>query len=154
MAIQVLGRKPHRPEDVSARSTLDRAPAQIGTAFTSTLDRSEATRLGDYGLRMVVLAMRDRTLDRLQHGLLAMALGAAIHTADDRDLMIGLALPHAAANQLGVGPAQVFETTAARFEKGWLPDLLRTFGARTDVTLAAFRWRQITTKDGLDVISL
>ncbi|GAA3259725.1 hypothetical protein GCM10010532_111230 [Dactylosporangium siamense] len=97
--------------------------------------------------------MRERSLDRLQHGLLAMSLGAAVDTADDRDLMIGLALPHVAANQLGARPTQVFETTAARFEEGWLPELLRVFGARVDVTLAAFGWRQIMTDDGLDVIS-
>jgi len=55
--------------------------------------------------------------------------------------------------QIGVRPAQVFETTATRFEDGWLPDLLRGFGARTDVTPAAFGWRQVAIRDGLDVIS-
>jgi hypothetical protein len=47
----------------------------------------------------------------------------------------------------------VFDATAMRFEEGWLPNLLRTFGARDDVTLAAFGWRQIATPDGLDIIA-
>ncbi|MGI5180280.1 hypothetical protein ACQEVZ_28565 [Dactylosporangium sp. CA-152071] len=153
MAVQVLGRRPHRPADVSARGVLDRAPAKISRVFIAELDQSDATQLGSYGLRMVVLAMREGSLDRLQHGLLAMALGAAVDVPDDRDLMIGLALPHVAANQLGAEPIQVFETTAARFDEGWLPELLCGFGARVDVTLAAFGWRQILTDDGLDVIS-
>jgi hypothetical protein len=84
---------------------------------------------------------------------LAMALGAAVHTSDERDLMIGLALPHVAAVQLGARPAEVFETTAARFEDGWVPGLLRVFGARADVTLAAFGWRQVHTPDGLDIVA-
>jgi hypothetical protein len=41
-----------------------------------------------------------------------------------------------------------------RFAEGWLPRLLRTFGARDDVTLAAFGWRRITTADGSDVIAV
>ena len=102
---------------------------------------------------MAVLAMRERSLDRLRHGLLAVALGAAVHTSDERDLMIGLALPHVAAVQLGARPVEVFETTAARFEDGWVPRLLRVFGARADVTLAAFGWRQVQTPDGLDIIA-
>jgi hypothetical protein len=153
MAVQVLGRRPHLPADEGARGILDRAPAQISREFTAELDKSDATLLGSYGLRMVVLAMRERSLDRLQHGLLAMALGAAADVPDDRDLMIGLALPHVAANQLGAQPIRVFETAAARFDEGWLPELLRVFGARVDVTLAAFGWRQILTDGGLDVIS-
>lgn len=153
VAIQVLGRRPHRPVDAGARAIVERAPAQIGSVFVLELDRADGALLGSYGLRMVVLAMRERSLDRLQHGLLAIALGAAVHTADDPDLMIGLALPHVAAVQLGARPAEVFETTARRFEGGWLPGLLRVFGARTDVTLAAFGWRQIMTADGLDIIA-
>lgn len=101
---------------------------------------------------MVVLAMRERSIDRLRDGLLSMALGAAVDPGDDRDLMVSLALPHTAATNLGLRPAEVFQTTAVRFEEGWLPDLLHVFGARTDVTLAAFGWRQITTPEGLDVI--
>jgi hypothetical protein len=102
---------------------------------------------------MVVLAMREGSLDRLRAGLLAMALGAATHTVDDRDVMVGLALPHVAAVQLGAQPAEVFASTAARFEEGWLPDLLRAFGARGDVTLAAFGWRPVVTDHGIDVLA-
>jgi hypothetical protein len=67
--------------------------------------------------------------------------------------MIVLAVPHVAAGQLGVRPAEVFDAVADRFEAGWLPDLLRVFGARHDVTLEAFGWRQVTTPGGIDVIS-
>jgi hypothetical protein len=74
-----------------------------------------------------------------------------IHTADDRDLVVVLALPHVAAVQLGTRSAKVFGATATRFEDGWLPELLQVFGARDDVTLPAFGWRQITTSNGLDI---
>jgi hypothetical protein len=153
MAIQVLGRSPHRSADEGLREALDRAAVRITSGFVAAFGRADGALFGSYGLRMVVLAMRQRSLDRLQDGLLAMALGAAIRGCDDRDLMVGLALPYVAAVQLGARQAEVFETTAARFEEGWLPELLRTFGARADVSLDAFGWRQIVTPDGLDVIS-
>jgi len=152
MAIQVVGRRPHRPEDAGARAIVDRTAALIGPMFVSEFDRADGALLGSYGLRMVVLAVRERSLDRLQHGLLAMALGAAVRMDDERDLMIGLAVPHVAAVQLGARPVEVFETAAGRFEDGWVPGLLRVFGTRTDVTLAAFGWRQIMTIDGFDIV--
>ena len=153
MAKQVLGRRPYHPDDASVRELLAQAPTRVGAAFISQLVRADRARLGSFGLRMVVLGMRERSLDRLREGLLAIAVGAAVHTGDNRDLMVVLAVPHVASGQLGVRPAVVFDATADRFEVGWLPDLLRVFGARDDVTLEAFGWRQVATPDGIDVIS-
>jgi hypothetical protein len=153
MAKQVPGRRPYHPDDAGVRELLAQTPTPVGTAFVSQLVRADSTRLVSYGLRMVVLGMRELSLDRLREGLLAIAVGAAVRTGDDRDLMLVLAVPHVASGQLGVRPAEVFDATADRFEAGWLPELLRVFGARDDVTLEAFGWRQVATPDGIDVIS-
>jgi hypothetical protein len=153
MAKHVLGRHPHHPDDTGVSQLVARLPTPVTSALTSQLDRANSARLASYGLRMAVLAMREQSLERLHEGLLAIAVGAAVHTSDDRDLMVILAVPHVAATHLGAAPTDVFNATADRFEPGWLTELLRTFGARHDVTLAAFGWRQVTTPTGADLIS-
>jgi hypothetical protein len=80
-----------------------------------------------------------------------MAIGQVISTnSDDRDVMVSLAVYHFVARQLGQSPAELFGDVAARLPDGWVPDLLREFGARQDITLDAFGWLLIQTPDGPD----
>ena len=62
--------------------------------------------------------------------------------------MVGLAVFHYVAGQLGQSPAELFGDVASRLPDGWVPDLLRIFGGRRDVTLDAFGWLLIQTPDG------
>jgi len=66
--------------------------------------------------------------------------------------MVGMALHHHVARQLGQEPAVLFDRVADRLPEGPVPDLLRKFGARKEITLRAFGWQQIDTADGPDFI--
>jgi hypothetical protein len=138
--------------DARARSILDRAPDKLDAGFLEGLTRKELVDLGRYGVRLISMALRWRSLDALHDALLATAIAASGYNTDDRDLMVGLALPYVVAAQLGTQPRNVFDETATRLPVGPVSDLLRTFGAREDVTLAAFGWRMIETADGPDFI--
>jgi len=64
--------------------------------------------------------------------------------------MVGAAVHHVVAQQLGVEASALFNDVADRLPPGAMADLLREFGARRDVTLAAFGWLLIETEDGPD----
>ena len=66
--------------------------------------------------------------------------------------MVGLALYLYVAEQLGQPPAELLGDIAARLPPGWVPDLLREFGARDDITLEAFGWLLVDTADGPDFL--
>jgi hypothetical protein len=83
MAKQMVGHHPYQPDDAGVRELLARASTPVGAAFISQLGRADSTRLVLYGLRMVVLGLREPSLDRLREGLLAIAVGAAVYTGDD-----------------------------------------------------------------------
>jgi hypothetical protein len=70
---------------------------------------------------------------------------------DPRDLMIGLALHHVVAQQLGLSPSDLFDDVAARLRDGSVADLFREFDARQDVTLKAFGWQPVQTADSPDL---
>jgi hypothetical protein len=102
--------------------------------------------LGRYGHRAAMLAIRERSPARLRSGLAAVAL-ACTADDDDRDVMVGVALHYHAAVHLGLLPAELFNQ-AANYAEPPVAELFRTFGARHDVTLAAFGWQQIATERG------
>jgi hypothetical protein len=64
--------------------------------------------------------------------------------------MVSLALGYFVAQELGLAPAEPFGDVASRLPDGWVPDLFREFGTRTDVTLEAFGWTLVHTPDGPD----
>jgi hypothetical protein len=66
--------------------------------------------------------------------------------------MVGLAPHYVVAQRLGLVPSDLFSQVAARLPDGPVPDLLRSFGARHDVTLEAFGWQLIQTSEGPDFI--
>jgi hypothetical protein len=66
--------------------------------------------------------------------------GESTWVRDWRDLLIALAPLHDCARRLGVDPAAVFSAAASEGPPT-LAEHVRQFGARTDVTLAAFGFR-------------
>ena len=102
------------------------------------------------GARNVTVALRRGSAALLREALLATAIAQAVHADDDRDVMVGLAMHYVAAGQLGLVPADLLDDVAAGLPAGWVPDLLREFGARTDITLEAFGWLLGETADGPD----
>lgn len=112
------------------------------------LTTRERDVIGRYGRRAATLALRERSAARLRSGLLAEVLAGTI-ALDPRDFMIGAALYHHCATRLGVDPAAVFDAVAACAEPS-AAAVVRDFGRRTDVTLAAFGWREVATGNGPD----
>jgi hypothetical protein len=124
-----------------------------GPLITGTLTDAERRSLGGYSLRMPTIALRTGNADLVRPALLALCLCSA-PDADDRDVMIQLALHYVVAQRLGLPPADVFGDVADRLPNGWLPALLREFGDRQDITLEAFSWRELRTADGPDFGSI
>ncbi len=138
------------PQDADARAILGLARDGVTADLLGCLIDSDARAVGRYGARNVTGALRRRPAALLRETLLATAIAQAIHASDDRDLMVGLATDHFVAGQLGLVPADLFEDAASPLPGGWVPDLLREFGARTDVTLEAFGWLLVDTPNGPD----
>jgi hypothetical protein len=136
--------------DAAAEAILNRAPDQVDQRFLDTLDRQAAAGLGRYGVRQVTTALRQRSADLLHQALLATAISACLRDYDDRDVMVGLALPWVVAQQLGLQPAHVFAQVARRITRPDVADLLTVFGARHDITLEAFGWQEVPTDGGPD----
>ena len=66
--------------------------------------------------------------------------------------MVALALPHVVAREIGIAPAALFGSIADRVPGSSVAPTLVEFGARRDVTLAAFGWARVETPDGPDFI--
>ncbi len=136
--------------DGRAEQVLSRMPRVAAAGFLASLDDRVGLDLGRYGLRQATVALRQRSVERLRNALLATALSAVIRSPDARDWMVGAAVHHVVAQQLGVEASALFNDVADRLPPGAMADLLREFGARRDVTLAAFGWLLIDTEDGPD----
>ncbi len=67
--------------------------------------------------------------------------------------MVGLAVFYFVAQQVGLTPSDLFDEIASCLPDGWVPDLLREFAARQDITLKAFAWQLVQTPDGPDFVS-
>jgi hypothetical protein len=137
-------------QDRLAEAILTRAPRRMDQRFVSSLDPSASLALGQYGVRLATLALRQNAPDLLRRSLLATGLDRCLEPDDDRDVMVGLALPWIVAQQLGASPAAVFATVADSLPDGPVAKLFKAFGARTDITLEAFGWELVTTADGPD----
>jgi hypothetical protein len=139
-------------KDADAKAILDLACDGVTADLLGCMTDSDAMALGRYGARIVTVALRRRSAALLREALLATAIAQAVHASDDRDVMVGLATDHFAAGQLGLVPAELFGDVASCLPDGWVPDLLREFGARTDITLEAFGWLLVETPDGPDFV--
>jgi hypothetical protein len=94
--------------------------------------------------------MREGSADLLRRALLATGLSVCLRSKDDRDTMVGLALPWVVALHLDMAPVEVFAEIADRVPDARVAGLLRRFGARSDIMLRAFGWEMVTTPGGLD----
>jgi hypothetical protein len=133
-----------------AKAILDLARDGVTADLLGCMIHCDAKALGRYGARNTTIALRRGSAALLREALLATAIAQAIQAGDDRDVMVGLATDYFVAQQLGLVPAELFDGVASSLPDGWVPDLLREFGARTDITLEAFGWLLVETADGPD----
>ena len=112
---------------------------------------SDVLALGRYGTRQPNIALWARSREILRAALLATGIAEVRHENDPRDLMIGLALHHVVAQQLGLAPPSLFDDIAARLPHGPVADLFQAFGVRKDITLKAFGWQLVQTANGPDL---
>ncbi|RIQ37783.1 hypothetical protein DY240_00400 [Jiangella rhizosphaerae] len=138
--------------DARAERILRGLPRPADEAALAALDASDRLALGRYGARRVVVALRTGSADQLRAALTAAAVFEHLSMVDPRDTMVGLAPYVHVAGALGLDPARLFTEVADRLPAGDVATLLRTFGARDDVTLRAFGWRVVDTPDGPDLV--
>lgn len=138
--------------DQAAISLLGDLPEVIDGERLESLDEESLQALGRFGARSPSLALRSADPGLLRSGLLAAAITAAVTSRDDRDVMVGLATHVDAAQRLGVPVGPTFDAVALLLGSNHIADLLRTFGARRDVTLAAFKWEMVELPDGPDYV--
>jgi hypothetical protein len=136
--------------DAAAEEILALARDGVTADLLGCLVRRDAIALGRYGARRATLALRARSAALLHDALLAVAISDIVCPNDERDTMIGLALHHYVARQLGLDPAGVFDAAVAGLPDDRVRDLFRVFGARTDITLKAFGWVLAQAADGPD----
>jgi hypothetical protein len=137
-------------DDTRAEAIIFRAQGTISAKLLDTLGDRDFLALGRYGARQPTVALRDGSVSRLHDALLATAICQLGRESDPRDLMVGLAVHHVVARKIGVPPSGLFENIAARLPGGPVPDLLRIFGHREDVTPRAFGWQLVQTPEGPD----
>jgi hypothetical protein len=138
--------------DNRAEAIIRRAEAPVSGPLLDSLNDRDAVALGRYGARQPTIALRQESSQRLRDALLATALAQLVRQSDPRDLMVGLAVHHIVARQIGVVPSVIFDETANLLPAGPIADLLREFGARNDITLETFGWQLVQTTDGPDFI--
>jgi hypothetical protein len=138
--------------DADARAILDLARDGVTADLIGCMIDRDARVLGLYGARTVTVALRRGSAALLREALLATAIAQAVHASDDRDVMVSLATYYFVAERLGLVPADVFDDVASSLPDGWVPDLLREFGSRKDITLESFGWLLVETADGPDFL--
>ena len=139
-------------DDAAASSLLASLPEVIDPLSLRSLDEQAVGALARLGSRSPSLALRSGDASVLRSGLLAQAVSTAAKDFDDRDAMVGLAPFVDAAQRMGISASQLFEAVASRLDGHRVGDLYRTFGARKDVTLAAFGWDLVESPEGPDYV--
>ena len=127
------------------RVSVDASPHQR-RAFSAGLSRHARHVMGRFALRAPMLALQLRDGSRLRDGLIVHCLLEQT-MGDWRDDLVGFALYHYVACQLGLDPIELFDE-AARYAIPELATLMNAFGRRTDITLGVFGWRRVETPDG------
>jgi hypothetical protein len=139
--------------DADAEAALELARHGVTAGLLDSLNDRDLILLSRYGLRHAVMALRLGSPALLRDALLAYAICQVGRARDDRDVMVGLAVFYFVAEQVGLVPSDLMGEIASRLPEGWVPDLLREFGARQDITLEAFLWQLVQTPDGPDLMS-
>ncbi|GAA3782818.1 hypothetical protein GCM10022225_83870 [Plantactinospora mayteni] len=138
--------------DRLAEAIIDRAPFVVDHGFVDSLGDAAAAALRCYGARMVTFAYREDSIGLVRRSLLAEGLGLCVKPDDDRDVMVGLALPWFVTQQLGRSPKDEFAAIADRLPDNGMTRLIRRFGKRVDITLGAFGWDIVETPEGADFV--
>jgi hypothetical protein len=115
--------------------------------FQFSLSPAARSLFGIYGHRAATRAVRGDNRELVRLGLVAAVIANYV-VPDNRRVEIGLAIYHHAAVKLGMPPPDLFSMVAV-FAGDNLADQLITFGARGDVSLKNFGWREIQTADGV-----
>jgi hypothetical protein len=136
--------------DAEAEAILELTRDGVTVELLDSMNAGDALALGWYGARQTTVALRRGSAALLRDALLATAICPVIRDGDPRDVMVGLAVDYFVAQQLGIIPAELFDEVACALPDGWVSQLLREFGARTDITLEAFGWLLVETPDGPD----
>ena len=139
--------------DADAEAVLELAQNGVTADLLDCLNDRDLIVLNRYGARQAVMALRRGSATLLRDALLAYAICQVVRDGDDRDMMVGLAVFYFVAQQVGPIPCDLFDEIASCLPDGWVPDLLREFGARQDITLKAFAWQLVQTPDGPDFVS-
>jgi hypothetical protein len=139
--------------DADAEAVLELARSGVTADLLGCLNGADVIALNRYGARHAVVALRRASAALLRDALLAYAISQVVRNGDDRDVMVGLAVFYFVAQQVGLVPSDLFDEIASCLPDGWVPDLLREFGARQDITLGAFAWQLVQTPEGPDFLS-
>jgi hypothetical protein len=126
-------------------------PPRITDEFLSSLDEEDRLACGRFAARMVIIALRTRSVELLAEALLADALSGGFES-DWRETMCSQSVHYVVARELGLSPVALFDSIADRLPPGDLADQMRQFGRRSDITLAAFGHELVETPDGPDLI--
>lgn len=124
--------------DIRAAEILGRVHGHVSRQLLDSLDDRDLLALGRYGARQPTVALRTGSPACLHAALLAAAISQTGSKGDPRDVIVGLALHHIVARQLGLNPVDVFDRVAGCLPEEPIADLLREFGPRQDITLGAF----------------
>lgn len=138
--------------DRRAEQILIDAPRAADANYLASIGVEGAIDLARYGIRRTTVALRRSSVEILTEALWATALAAAARPTDDRDLTVGLALPHVVARELEVDPVALFAAIADRLPDSPMARLLTEFGSRQDIDLASFGWKRVETPDGPDFV--
>lgn len=148
----ILARTP-ADGDADAEAVLELTRDGVTADLLGCLNDRDLIVLNRYGARHAVMALRRGSATLLRDALLAYAICQVARARDDRDVMVGLAVFYFVAQQVGLTPSDLFDEIASCLPDGWVPDLLREFAARQDITLKAFAWQLVQTPDGPDFVS-
>jgi hypothetical protein len=139
--------------DAAAGEILGLAQGGVTDDLLGCLVDRDFTALYRYCWRQSTMALREGSAARLRGALLAQAICAVGRNPDDREVMVGLAVQHYVAQQIGLVSADLFAEIASYLPDGPWPDLLRWFGTQDDITLEDFAWQLVETPDGPDFVS-
>jgi hypothetical protein len=139
--------------DAGAEEILALARGGVTDDLLGCLVDRDFIALYRYRSRQATTALREGSAARLRDALLAEAICAVGRDTDEREVMVGLALHYYVAQRVGLVPAELFDEIASRLPGGPMPDLLRWFATRDDITLEAFAWQLVETPDGPDFVS-
>jgi hypothetical protein len=115
--------------------------------YMAALSPTERALFGIFGHRAATLSVRSKDREWLHLGLIGNGIGNFV-IPENRDVTKSLAVFHHCARQLDLDPKTLFDD-AAQFASEPMASLMRDFGARSDIALQSFGWREMRTPEGI-----